>query len=122
MMLAYNDPLTNIKMSLTGDLQGFKQYEKNCSHKVIELTFMSAIHNGNLDCIKYMIDNGFVDITNKPYCDIAVKKGNYECLRYLHQNGCKFNKYTGLIAMIREDNKCLKYILQNGGDINMPPE
>jgi ankyrin repeat protein len=83
---------------------------------------MSAIHNGNLDCIKYMIDNGLVNVANKPYCDIAAKKGNFECLQYLHENGCKFNKYTGLIAMIREDNKCLKYILQNGGKINMPTE
>ena len=83
---------------------------------------MSALHNGHLDCVRYMIENGLINVTEKPYCDIATKRGHYECLKFLHENGCPFNKYTALIAMIREDHKCLHYIMENGGKLNIPSE
>ncbi len=114
--------MAGIRTSISGDLESFKQQQNNCSKKIINITFMSALHNGHLDCISYMIENGMIDIAEKPYCDIAVKRGHYECLKYLHENGGRFNKYTALIAMIREDHKCLSYILQNGGVLNMPSE
>ena len=107
-------------MSLSGDLEEFKQQQNKCSKKIIHLTFLSALHNGHLDCIAYMVENGLIDINDKPYCDIATKRGHYECLKYLHENGCRFNKYTALIALIREDHRCLRYIMQNGGELNMP--
>ena len=122
-MLSTNIPaMSGIRTSLSGDLEGFKRNENNSSKKIIHLTFMSALHNGYLDCIRYLIENKLVDVVNKPYCDIAAKRGHYECLKYLHENGCKFNKYTALIAMIREDHRCLSYIIENGGELSIPYE
>lgn len=119
MHVAYIPRFADIKVSLSGDLESFKKM-KNCTQKVIEMTLVSAIRNGNIDTIEHIVRNGLVDVSDKPYCDIATKHGQYECLRYLHENGCKFNKYTALIAMIRSDYNCLSYIVQNGGALNMP--
>ena len=113
--------LSNLRMSLYGDLDSFKKVSMDCSPKTLYTTFVSAIHNGHLDCVKYMAENGYVDISSKAYCDIAAKRGHLDCLMYLHQKGCSFSKYTALIAMIREDYSCLSYILQNGGQLEVPP-
>lgn len=111
-----------ICQSLSGNLEWYKNNQQNCTPEITEMTFMSALHYGALECIQYMVENGLVDIKNKPYCDIATKRGHYECLKYLYENGCPFRKYTALIAMIREDYDCLRYILSNGGEIHMPSE
>lgn len=109
--------ISSIRMSVQGDLESFKKHEHDCSPKIIHTTFLSAIHNGHLDCIRYMVENGYVDVTNKPYCDIAAKRGHLDCLKYLYESGCQFTKYTAIISMIREDNNSLSYILQNGGNL-----
>lgn len=110
----------DIRDMLEGDLDTFLRKGSCFSKKMIHVTFLSALHNGHMDCIRYMVENRLVSLKNKPYCDIAARKGNYECLRYLHENGCGFNRYTAMISLIRQDHRCLRYIMENGGTLNMP--
>lgn len=113
--------ISHLRTSLYGDLDSFKRISMDCTPKTLYATFVSAIHNGHLDCVQYMVENGYVDISGKAYCDIAAKRGHLDCLMYLHKSGCTFSRYTALIAMIREDYNCLSYILQNGGQLEVPP-
>lgn len=114
------DQLQNMKKAFRGDLEVIKKNHGRFTEKQKEMMFVSAIHSNNMECVKYMIENNMITLKDKPYCDIATKKGNLDCLEYLYKNGCKFNKYTALIAMIREDYKCYKFITKNGGKLIMP--
>ncbi len=73
---------------------------------------------GNLECLKYMIANGY----NCSYetCNYAAEGGNLECLKYAFENGCDkesgIGYYAAAFAAKGGNMQCLNYTLNNGSE------
>jgi hypothetical protein len=100
--------------SLNGNLQYLKYAYEHASKFVKNLDkyiCMNVIESGNLDCLKYIHQNGCkwtVDV-----CWTASSVGNLNCLKYLHENGCPWNEDTCYLASKNGHLSCLKYAHEN---------
>lgn len=76
------------------------------------LTIIAA-GNGQLDCLKYLSENGFQ--WNKNTVLNATKNGHLECLRYLRENGCEWDIF-GISEYAAENGhlECLRFAFENG--------
>jgi len=104
------------------------------------LTCVAAILGGNVECLKYAVENGCA--IDKPYpiqaaasldkltilkylyehgcpwsikaCTYSARKGHLECLKYMRANGCPWDISTCTAAVKSGNFECLKYIVENG--------
>lgn len=77
-------------------------------------TCINAARNGHLECLKYILDNGYPVIDN--VCTFAAKYGHLECLKYIHLKGGSkvWNELTCLAAAEGGHLDCLRYAHDNG--------
>ena len=55
-------------------------------------TIISAASQGNLDMVKYCVENGCP--MDEEACSNAAKKGHLDVLKYLHEHGCPWDSKT----------------------------
>ena len=65
------------------DLNTLTCDKNECIYKY--LTCHEAAENGDLECLKYLHENGYPWYSNT--CKSAAASGNLECLKYAHENG-----------------------------------
>jgi hypothetical protein len=78
---------------------------------------MSAVKNGNLECLKYAHENGCP--WDEYTCNYAVESEHLECLKYAYENGCPCDKEK-IYILAKENNHldCLEYINDNIINVN----
>ena len=83
--------------------------EKECAWDY--LTNGTAAYLGNLEMLKYCVENGCEVHTGT--CATAARYGNLECLKYLREKNVKWDHRT--VQFARENNQieCLNYALAN---------
>ena len=89
-----------------------------------DLTASLKYLTSSLDLLKYVIN--LVDKLNNNFCKYAIKNGNLECLTYLHENGYLWNEDDGtniyfVIATLNGHLDCLKYLYENGYNCDASP-
>jgi hypothetical protein len=76
----------------------------------LEASLMAA-RSGNLDCLKYLLEAGFVGLE---VCVMAAANGNLECLRWAHTHGCELSTSMMLPAVENDHYDCFVYCYENG--------
>ena len=94
-----------------GDLDCLKYAHEN-GYILDTFTCKFAAMNGHLECLKYAHENGFP--WNKQTCEYAAMHGHLECLKYAHENGCPWDRMTCNNAAYMGRIECLKYAHENG--------
>jgi hypothetical protein len=89
-----------------------KGYGWNCYTSIL------AAKSGNLDCLRYLHENGCKIKDYMSYggnvCNGAAEGGNLECLKYLVNNGCMWSVYTCEIIAKFGNLEMLQYAHENG--------
>lgn len=94
-----------------GNLECLKYLiDNNCEYD--EGVYHYAIIYNHLDCLKFLHMNG--RIRDKSICHYSSMYGNLECLRYAHENGCEWNEVTCMWAVKKGHLECLRYAHKNG--------
>lgn len=115
------------------------EFMKNCYWG--EYTCTTAAYTGQLECLKYMIDqgcewyvfpllscaasNGHLHILKYIYqldgsldhrglCTDAAETGQLECLRWLHETGFSWSVVTFSVALAGGHTECVEYLRANG--------
>ena len=83
--------------------------EKECAWDY--LTSGTAAYLGNLEMLKYCVENGCEVGTGT--CAAAAKHGNLDCLKYLREKNVKWNHRTVQCARENNHDDCLSYALAN---------
>lgn len=69
-----------------------------------------AAQSGNLECLKFAIENGSGYSKKTPYGIVWGSRNNVECLKYLYSVGCrwksKFYNYTACRYKIKCFSRC----------------
>eukprot|EP01032_Pedospumella_encystans_P010466 gene10466-12227_t len=71
-----------------------------------------AAQGGQVECIKYLHENGCPWDTDA--ITEAASRGFLDCVTYLHTNGCPWNTYTMKEASYNSHMKCVEYLYVNG--------
>jgi hypothetical protein len=61
----------------------------------------------------FFIDQNLDCPWDETTCEFAVEGGNLECLKWLHENGCPWNQYITICAARIGNVDCLKYAYEN---------
>ena len=77
---------------------------------------IKAAENGHLTLLKWLIDNGYLNLTflNATISNSTIKNGHFDIVRYLHENGCHWNEWSCTIAAENGHLEILKYLHKNG--------
>lgn len=86
--------------------------ENGCEYDEDDIIFYAASGSGNIECIKYLLGKGCK--MDKDTCAIAAKRGNLSCLRYLRENGCEWNEKTFRFAGDSGKIEVLRYVHESG--------
>jgi hypothetical protein len=88
---------------------GYLHQKEGCKCS-LEASLMAA-RSGNLDCLKYLLEAGFVGLE---VCVMAAANGNLECLRWAHTHGCELSISMVLPAVENDHYDCFVYCYENG--------
>ena len=87
--------------------------EKECAWDY--LTSGTAAYLGNLEMLKYCVENGCEVGTGT--CAAAAKHGNLDCLKYLREKNCAWDCETSGAAARIGNLEMLKYCVENGCEV-----
>jgi hypothetical protein len=74
-------------------------------------TIISAASQGNLDMVKYCVENGCP--MDAEACSCSAFEGHLDVLKYLHEHGCPWDSDTCRWARAQDHFDCLIYAIQN---------
>ena len=108
---------TTLEAAKNGDLECLKYLHENGCPWDADATRMAAAH-GHLECFKYLHENGcpWENETLLEAQNLAAEHGYLECLKYIHENGCPLNWQAAKSAATFGHLECLKYLHENGCD------
>ena len=86
--------------------------QNNRRNEFTTKTSALAAEGGNLDCLKYLHENGCPWDLDTP--NMAGLNGHLDCLKYAHENGCPWNSSTTAHISNRGQFECLRYAYENG--------
>ena len=100
-------------------------HKNGCKMNIDMMASRYAATSGNLDCLKYVVENGGA---MDEYTALNAAQGGYlDCLKYLHEKGCPWDCYTCINAISGQFTStpgknlitpghldCLKYAIENG--------
>ena len=75
-----------------------------------EWTMNEAAGRGNLEIIKYCVENDCP--MSEEACNCAAEKGHLDVLKYLHEHGCPWDSMTLGEAHHRNHIDCLNYLIE----------
>jgi len=81
---------------------------KNCDWD--SRTIDRAARQGNLEMVKYCVENGCPMYEDACYC--AASEGHLDVLKYLHENDCPWDSGACLYAHYRNHIDCLNYLIE----------
>ena len=85
--------------------------DQHCNSNIArERAIIYAVTNGKLECLKYMHDCQF---HSSNACEVAAANGQLECLKYLHENGYPWDSTSCRLAVKNRHLECLIYLHQN---------
>jgi len=104
------------RVAYTNDLALLRwvREEKECAWDY--LTSGAAAILGNLEMLKYCVENGCEVGTRT--CVTAAKYGNLDCLKYLHEKNVDWNCRASGAAAILGNLEMLKYCVENGCEVD----
>ena len=93
---------------------------------VCNTALTKAIEKGNLEIVKYLVENGadIKDNDSNTALTVASRNGNLEVVKYLVENGADINdkdNYGDTALMVASWNgnlEVVKYLVENGADID----
>lgn len=83
------------------------KYLHSNGHKIDVEVIEASARYGHTDCLKYALQCSH-DIGRALI--MACGSGNIECLKYLHQNGYKLNKHLYRVALANNKHMCAEYV------------
>jgi hypothetical protein len=84
-------------------------FEQQCAWD--EDTIISAASQGNLDMVKYCVENGCP--MDAEACSCSAFEGHLDVLKYLHEHDCPWDSDTCYYAHENNHIDCLNYAIQN---------
>lgn len=78
-----------------------------------ESAALIAIEYGNLECLKWIIDQSKKYLATVDYCSLAARFGQLNCLKWLHENGFQLDVWTLLFASKYNHTDCIIYCIEN---------
>jgi hypothetical protein len=102
--------------ALSGDISVLKYVIENGSSWDY-VTYNYAVKSGNLDCLKYLYQQSFNDLS-KPWwnvstCMTAAFHGYLHILKFLRKKGCRWDARTTLYAFENKHIKLLDWAIKN---------
>ena len=73
-------------------------------------TIISAASQGNLDMVKYCVENGCP--MDEDACLCAAEEGHLDVLKYLHENDCPWDSRACYLAHFNNRIDCLNYLIE----------
>ena len=75
-----------------------------------EGAIISAASHGNLEMVKYCVEND--SPMDAVACACAAEEGHLNILKYLHEHGCPWDSTTFYCAEMRNQIDCLNYAIE----------
>lgn len=109
------DNETTIEASRKGQLECLKwAIDNGCPY---DYALRNAAHTGKLDCIKYLVEEK-KECADLITVELAAESGSLECLQYLHSIGAPFEKSVLTQAKLSKNKKrkdIINYLINNIG-------
>jgi len=107
----FNQELFCSQVALTNDLKLLRwvREAKECAWEY--LTSNAATLKGNLDMLKYCVENGCK--VHNGTCAFAAENGHLSCLEYLRSKNCPWDERVCKLANKNDHIDCLTYAVKN---------
>lgn len=83
-------------------------------YQVDEFAFMEALTHGSVECIEFMLCNGFQTENMTLTYSRAIVNGHLECARTLLRHGVPWDGHEVINAVVNKHVDCLRFLLENG--------